>query len=116
MEKQLLDLVELLKKVAPHVYAIYVRQATNLGISYLMVSVIFMGIIYVLYRFALWMHKETERTKDSGWLTAKSYELEMTFTVIGMIILTVGVLIFAAQGILHVSNPEYYAIQAMFGR
>ncbi len=98
------ELVKFIQTASPVVWDAYMRQAVLLGMTYLVTGTIFLMLSIVCSLFIRGAKKAMDESKYNDGLA-----FFLVFT--GTLILAAIAMFFITSGVLHLHNPEYYAIQ-----
>lgn len=113
MYKELLELIQFVKDMAPEVFEVYVRQQVIIGWIGVTIVVVFVSVPLILL---LIRHRcdvpLTQPTKYGG--------TDLTWMSVALIVCSIfggfAFLLVMLESVPRLFNAEYYAIQALLGR
>ena len=102
------EAIEFLKQIAPDVWVIYVKQQVISG--WLMVAIpplVALTLAALLYRLRF------AKPGTEAWRLDEPYSRAWMFAAVLLAISVYVVLVTSPIGIMHIINPEYYAIREL---
>lgn len=114
MTEQLVELLKQLQEIAPHIWAIYVRQQYVVVVADSIWTVVLGIFAYMFFKLGRWSRskarallKEKPYSDDFGWIT-------LEVLVYASCALAIFIIPFVfTDGVMRIVNPQYYAIQSL---
>ena len=111
LQQNIAEMLEAIKGVAPVVWNAYLRQEIMFGTMQTIVGAAFLILSIISIRKVL-LYAKLRQREEKEWQKMSDSEFYWLW-VSGVLVICV--LIFLPQGILRLSNPEYYAIKNIIG-
>ena len=106
-------LADKLGQGAAHIYEVFVKQQYVTGVAFLIWGGLALLLAVTAAGIGLSFYKKwsTLKAEDAGWERTETPGTVAVVTSVATFLLLVVMTGFAASGVMHLLNPEYYAIQ-----
>lgn len=107
------DFAHVAKTTADHLYSVLVRQQLVDGFAMIITPILLLMSAWSLYHICrkIWT---TADEQDTGY--SDDYKTGAGFLIAGVVIATVVGICCMAEGVKHLINPEYYALEWIFNQ